>query len=55
MEEFEGIIKDIIENSEVLKMKEYRQHADTSCFDHCYKASYYCYILCKKFKLDYKS
>lgn len=55
MEEFEIIIKDIVENSEVLKMKEYRQHADTSCFDHCYMASYYCYILCKKFKLDYKS
>ena len=48
MEEFESIIKDIVENSEVLKMKEYRQHADTSCFDHCYMASYYCYILCKK-------
>ena len=55
MEEFESIIKDIVENSEVLKMKEYRQHADTSCFDHCYMASYYCYILCKKLNLDYKS
>lgn len=31
-EEFLDIIKDIIENDEVKKMKNYRQHADTSCY-----------------------
>ena len=54
-EEFLDIIKDIIENDEVKKMKNYRQHADTSCYEHCYNASYYCYLLSKKFNLDYKS
>ena len=54
-EEFLNIIKDIIENDEVQKMRNYRQHADTSCYEHCYNASYYCYSLCKKFNLDYKS
>ena len=54
-EEFLNIIKDIIENDEVKKMKNYRQHAATSCYEHCYNASHYCYLLCKKFNLDYKS
>ena len=24
-------------------------------FDHCYTAAYYCYKICKKYHLDYKS
>ena len=36
-------------------MKQYRQHCNTSCFDHCYTAAFYCYRICKKFNLDYKS
>lgn len=53
--EFENIINELITNETVLEMKNYRQHFDTSCFDHCYLAAYYCYFICKKFKLDYKS
>lgn len=53
--EFELIIKELIENETVQQMKNYRQHCDTNCFEHCYTASYYCYNICKKFKLDYKS
>lgn len=53
--EFINIIKDILENKTVKQMKNYRQHYKTSCFDHCLTASYYCYLYCKKFKLDYIS
>ena len=33
--EFLEIIEDIIENSTVQEMKNYRQHYETSCFEHC--------------------
>lgn len=54
-EEFENIIKDIINNDTVKKMQNYRQHFNTSCYDHCYNASYYCYKIAKKFNWDYIS
>lgn len=53
--EFISIIKDLLENKTVKQMKNYRQHYETSCFDHCLIASYYCYKYCKKFNLDYVS
>ena len=54
-EEFNYIIKDIIENYTVQQMKKYMQHFDTTCFEHCYMASYYCYKVSKIFNWDYKS
>lgn len=53
--EFQDIIKPLIENETVQQMKNFRQHYETSCFEHCYMAAYYCYLICKKFHLDYKS
>lgn len=53
--EFQEIIFELIENKTVQQMKNFRQHYETSCFDHCYMAAYYCYIICKKYHLDYKS
>ena len=53
--EFQNIIKEVIENETVQKMKQYRQHYETTCFDHCYTVSYYCYLICKRYNLDYKS
>ncbi len=53
--EFTDIIYDLINNETVLKMKNFRQHYETTCFDHCLMASYYCYKLCKKLNLDYVS
>lgn len=53
--EFQSIIEELINNSTVQEMRKYRQHFDTSCFEHCYIAAYYCYIICKKYNLDYKS
>ena len=52
---FIDIIKDILDNDVVNKMKNYNQHYDTSCFEHCLIVSYYCYILCKKLNIDYIS
>ena len=53
--EFMEIVTPIIEIETVQDMKNYRQHYETSCYDHCFQASYYCYKICKKFNLDYKS
>lgn len=53
--EFQDIVNDLLNNDTVKQMKNFRQHYNTSCFDHCYAASYYCYSICKKFNLDYKS
>ena len=54
-EEFENIIKDIKENETVNLMKNYRQHFNTSCYEHCYNASYYCFLIAKKLHWDYIS
>ena len=53
--EYQSIIKDVINNEEVKKMKIYNQHCNTSCYEHCYNASYYCYLISKKLHWDYKS
>ena len=53
--EFILCIKDIKNNETVLKMKNFIQHCDTSCYDHCYKVSLISFLICKKLKLDYKS
>lgn len=53
--EFIEIIDDLLKNQTVQKMKNFRQHYETSCFDHCLIASYYCYLYGKKFNLDYTS
>ena len=49
------IVNDILTNDTVLQMKNFKQHCDISCFEHCLFASYYCYIICKKLHLDYIS
>ena len=53
--EFFSIISDIISNETVQKMKEYRQHCDTSCYEHCLHVAYCSYVIAKKLKLDYIS
>ena len=53
--EFEKIIEDIINNQTVQKMKDFNQHYDTSCLEHCKNVAYISYKICKKLKLDYKS
>ena len=53
--QYMDIVKDILENDTVKQMKQYRQHFNTSCFDHCLFVSYNLYLICKKKKLDYIS
>lgn len=53
--EFDLIIKDLIDNKSVLEMKNYIQHCNTNCFDHCYNVAYLCYRISKKMKWDYVS
>lgn len=54
-QEFSNIIEELVTNKTVQEMKKYRQHYETTCFDHCYMVSYYCYLICKKYNLDYVS
>jgi len=53
--EFYSIIEDLINNETVCKMKNFRQHYNTSTYEHCFNVAYFSYIVCKKLKLDYKS
>lgn len=53
--EFELIIQDIIENPTVQKMKNFKQHYETSCYDHCKNVALISYKICKKLHLDYIS
>ena len=52
---FYSSIRDIINNKTVQQMKNYRQHYDTSTFEHCFNVSFMSYKICKKLHLDYKS
>lgn len=54
-EEFQKIIENVITNETVQQMKNYRQHYETTCYEHCYTAAYYCFLICKKYHLDYQS
>ena len=53
--EYIEIISELLKQDKVLQMKQYRQHHNTSCFDHCLFVSYNTYLICKKHKLDYFS
>lgn len=53
--EFFIIINDLIFNETVQKMRNYRQHCDTSCYEHCIRVAYYSYWISKKLNLDYVS
>lgn len=53
--EFNLIIADILNNDTVNQMKNFRQHYDTSCFEHCKEVAFYSYLVCKKLNLDYKA
>lgn len=53
--EFYEIIKDLRRNETVLKMKNYKQHYDCDCYEHCLEVAYWSYCFCKKFNLDYRA
>lgn len=53
--EFMSIIQDLIDNPIVKQMRNFNQHANTSCYQHCMQVAFYTYIVCKKLHLDYVS
>ena len=53
--EFYTLVQDLISNETVQKMKEFRQHYDTSTYQHCFYVAYISYKICKKLGLDYKA
>lgn len=53
--EFYDCISDIIECTEVEKLKQITHHISTTRFQHCLNVSYYGYIICNKFRLDYRA
>lgn len=53
--EFFSIIQDLIKNEKVQEMRNYNQHATTSCYQHCMQVAFYTYAICKKLNLDYIS
>lgn len=53
--EFINIIQDLIKHPTVKQMRNYNQHAQVSCYQHCMQVAYYTYFICKKLNLDYIS
>lgn len=53
--EYYNYVKDILCNEVVLKMKEYIQHGNTTCYQHSINVSYYSYLLCKKLNWNKES
>ena len=50
-----NIIKDLTSNPTVQKMNQFKQHYNTSCYDHCLNVAFYSYIIAKKLGLNYKA
>ncbi len=51
--EFNIILTDVLNNDSVKQMKNYRQHFDTSCYEHCRNVAWITYKICKLFNLNY--
>ncbi len=45
-------VSDIINSTELDKLKEITHHISTTRFQHCLNVSYYTYLICKKLHLD---
>lgn len=53
--EYYEIVKDILENPEFQKRKNYTHHENCSVYEHCIAVSVLSYLWAKKWHLDYKS
>ena len=53
--EYTQLVKDLLNNDMVIRMKEYKQHFEINCYEHSLNVSYLTYKCCRKFNLDYKS
>lgn len=55
VQEFHECIADLVNNEKVQEMDNFHQHFNTSRLQHSLNVSYYSFLLCKAFKLDYRS
>ncbi|TCK93453.1 uncharacterized protein EDC19_1646 [Natranaerovirga hydrolytica] len=53
--EYESYVEDLLENEDVNKMKEFKHHHYTTCFDHSLNVSFYSFVIAKRLGLDYVS
>ncbi|MEG0958179.1 MAG: phosphohydrolase [Erysipelotrichaceae bacterium] len=53
--EFVDCIRDILDFDDIQQLKEFHQHLKTTRFQHSINVSYYSFLLCRKFNLDYVS
>ena len=51
-EEYLALVRDLLEHPKVGLMREYIQHGDTTCLEHCVNVSYLSYLFCKSHGLD---
>lgn len=54
-QEFLNCIQDILEIDDVKQLKSFYQHFKTSRFQHCLNVSYYTFLICRRFHMDYVS
>ena len=52
---YTNCIEDLLKNEVTSSMDSLIQHGSVTCFDHSLSVSYYSYILCRFFGLDYRS
>lgn len=53
--EYYQIVRDILENEEFIKRKNFRHHGNKTVYDHCLAVSILSYRIAKKFNFDYNS
>lgn len=53
--DYNQIVRDLLTDQVVCKMKQYLHHYNTNCYQHSLNVSYYCYLICKRLHWDYRS
>jgi uncharacterized protein len=53
--EYLGCISDLMNHQAVRSMKNYTQHSDIDCLEHCLYVSCSSYLICRRLGLDYRS
>ena len=53
--EYENCVSDLLAHEMTKMMKNFIQHGNTSCLEHCINVSYCSYLICKRLGLDYRS
>jgi len=53
--EYLDSISDLVNHPVIRSMKNYIQHSNIDCLEHCICVSYNSYLVCKRLKLDYRS